>query len=85
MHKVILIILATVVNELAAAHNESELVDNCTFYTVNQCSNESKVMPEIFAAESLYSKQGVRYVTVDLEPSWKLFANFKPGAFHMCR
>jgi len=82
MHKVILVILATVVNELAAAHDESKLVDNCTFFTVNQGSSKYEVMPEILTVASFYSEKGVRYVPLVFEPSWKLFANFKPGTIH---
>jgi hypothetical protein len=82
MHKVILIILATVVNELAAAYDESKLVDNCIFNTANQYGNEYRYMPAIFMEVSVSAENVVQYIPMDLEPSWNLFPNFKPAASH---
>ncbi|RAJ07446.1 hypothetical protein [Arenibacter echinorum] len=82
MHKVILIILAIVVNELAGAYDESKLIDNCIFYTTNQYSNEYRWMPVIFMEASVNTENIAQYIPVDPEPSWKLFPNFKPIATH---
>ena len=62
MHKVILIILATVVNELAAAYDESKLVDNCIFNTANQYGNEYRWMPAILMEVSVSAENVVQYI-----------------------
>ncbi|PXX24599.1 hypothetical protein C7972_11576 [Arenibacter sp. ARW7G5Y1] len=82
MHKVILIILATVVNELVAAHSESKLVDNSIFYIMDQYSRQSKKVSKTFVPATLYSENGLLYIPVDNEPSWELFPNFKPRGIH---
>ncbi|MEQ8219656.1 MAG: hypothetical protein RH981_15560 [Arenibacter sp.] len=82
MHKVILIILAIVVNDLAAAYDESKLVDNCVFISANQYISEYMWMPVIFMEPSVNTENLPRYIPMDLERSWKLFPNFKPGVSH---
>ena len=80
MHKIILIILATVVNETAAGYDQSKLASNHIFIASNQYSKENKYAEVVDMGANFYRVNPFPYLPAELEPSWNLFANFKPGA-----
>ncbi|WP_147321482.1 MULTISPECIES: hypothetical protein [unclassified Arenibacter] len=68
MYKVVLIILAMVVNELAAGYDESKLVDDCLFICENQLNAECKVASEMFVETYWYREDWASCLPVYLEP-----------------
>lgn len=70
MHKVILIILATVVNEMAAGYDESKLVSKAMFTISNQCIRDNKCAEVVNKEASFYRVNPLCCLPTQLEPSW---------------
>ncbi len=70
MHKVILIIIATVVNEMAAGYDQSKLVSNCIFISTNQYSRVNKYSEVVNKEAFFYNVNPLYCLPADIEPSW---------------
>lgn len=80
MQKIILIIIATIVNDTMAAHDQSKLPIYRTLDTVHQNYNENNLVEEMVVEPSVYGKNDVQSLSPNPMPSWNLFVNFKPRA-----
>ncbi|MEG3658221.1 hypothetical protein V5097_12500 [Arenibacter palladensis] len=70
MHKVILIIIATVVNEMAAGYDQSKLASNHIFIPSDQYSRENKYAQLVNKEAYFYNVNPLYCLPADIEPSW---------------
>ena len=70
MHKVILIILATVVNEMAAGCDQSKLVSNQILTPLNQYSGKNEYAKVVGKEAYFYRVNPLSCLPSELEPSW---------------
>jgi hypothetical protein len=77
MQKIIMIIIATIVNETVAAQDQSKVLNECTLNTVHQCCKANSVEAEMVMETSMFEKKANQPPSVDLLLPWNLFANFK--------
>ncbi|MCK0190146.1 hypothetical protein [Arenibacter sp. F20364] len=78
MQKIILIIIATIVNGLVGVQDESKLLDNCSFIAVSQHCNGIELKLETLAGTTFYHENVTPANSMCQVPPWNLFVNFKP-------
>jgi len=78
MQKIILIIIAAIVNELAASQDESKLPNNYSLVTVDQHCNGDKSKLKMLTGTVLNRENSSESASTDLVAPWNLFVNFKP-------
>ena len=83
MQKIILVIIAAIVNQIASGQDQSKSQDNGILVPVNQCCNEEKVILEPIKGASWICTKDFDSNTLGKALSWDLFVNFNPRYFRI--